>query len=343
MSESNNHQAMIIPKGAKIVTRGEGDISIDVQGDLILQENQKGLTSLTSHHGSILIDEGVQVNASKIDSKHMIRVRGSLTIENLSAEAVQVDGGTLKCDSLESGKLEAEEASLSIKAVKAGTVAIKGGLLEVGTIKADVLSFKNGVRGSVLIAHADKREVDSTVQLKGGFESDVELFGYLMKYREEVLSERVVQKLKESNAAELSKLLLEAHDEEAAGETVVEVEGTTVNDSPEEPVFESGEDDESPFSTPDSSVAGGEPASGNPDFPMAEMHALGEKLNASLKKSGTSSAVMKLIATGLNQGDADTLKTIFSRWKSNVEDEKASADEEVRELLAEIETRVNSL
>jgi hypothetical protein len=340
MSDSK-HQAMIIPKGAKIVTSGGGDISIDVQGDLILQENQQGLTSLVSHQGSILIDDGVQVHADKVESRHMIRVKGSLTIDHLTAEAVNVDGGTLKCNSIESGQLEGNAANVNAKSIKCQEVKLKGGTVEIGSIKTHALTLKNDVKGSVLIANAVERKVDDTVKLKGGFESDVELLGYLMKYRHEVLSERVVRKLKESEADDLQKVLLESPESPSAD---LDVEATV--SEPEEDVFETPEVGEEDFTAADlqeeQETEEREVTESEGDgVSFDQMQKWAEKLENEIKESQNKSAVLKLIVTGLRQGDTDTLKTIFTRWKNNVEEEKKSVSEDMRETLADIEYRMS--
>ena len=201
--DNNEHEAMIIPKGARILSPDGGEIQLDVQGDLVLQESQKGLTELKSHHGSILIDDGVNVKSRHIAAKHMIRVRGTLESEDIRSDSISLEGGSITCGELQTKTFESDEGHIESSGVVADSVSIKGGSVEIGSINAKSLDMKNRVRGSVLISNAKKRNVDETVQIKGGFESDVELLGFLLKYRQQVMSDKV-RKIKSNTFKEKS-------------------------------------------------------------------------------------------------------------------------------------------
>ena len=200
------HEAMVVPRGARIIAGEGGQIELDVQGDLILQESQRGLTGLSSHHGSILIDDDVTVRSRSVKACHLVRVRGRLETSDIQAASVAVEGGAMSCVELNTGRLESSGGRLDVKGITAKEVRISGGQVEIGAINAERLRLENRVRGTLLISSAKDRHIDETVQLKGGFETDVELLGYLLKYRHQILSGRVLQELSLPEAAEQSAI-----------------------------------------------------------------------------------------------------------------------------------------
>lgn len=220
---------MVIPKGARIIAEEGAEIELNVQGDLILQESQKGLSALISHHGSILIDKDVVVNAHNIRAKHVIRIMGTLDTEDIKSESITIDNGKLECNQVDTEELTCENAKLGTSTVKARKVHIKGGHVEVGSIHADSLKLENKVKGSILISSARERKIDDNVMIKGGFESDVELLGYLLKYRREIMSDRVLKELKSRKEGQEFKRFFVDEDEMPALEAKEKMKLKTKN------------------------------------------------------------------------------------------------------------------
>jgi cytoskeletal protein CcmA (bactofilin family) len=218
--ETREFEAMVVPRGARIIAGDGGRIELDVKGDLILQENQQGLTSLVSQHGSILIDEGVTVRSSRIRAEHLIRIRGRLETDQIRAASISVESGALRCGEIQTSTLSSRQSEIEVREISAQQVLINGGSVEIGKIEARTLRLENKVRGAILISTAEDRRVDETVQVKGGFESDVELLGYLLKYRRQVMSDRVLRELKtRKEGREFQRFLL--REKEIGGEREV--------------------------------------------------------------------------------------------------------------------------
>jgi cytoskeletal protein CcmA (bactofilin family) len=367
---SANYEAMVIPKGARIIAGDGAEIELDVQGDLILQESQEGLTALKSHHGSILIDENVHVRSRAINARHMIRVRGRLETDDISSENIRVEGGMVHCDTISTKKLECSDGKIETSTIRADQVSIKGGNVEIGSINAETISLKDRVRGSILISSAKKRDIDETVSIKGGFESDVELLGYLLKYRHQVMSNRVLEELKsrkegrefkrflvggeaeeepatfetshavdaleaeaERIEAEVEAEVTEEPVEEAIEETVEEtaaVEETVAGEEPEEPA--DLEEQEDPFETAESAVE----QPGDKKDIKSKLQEYGQQLQPLLPDAESQSALIKLIQASLRQGDVHTLMAIFQRWSSNLDEELKSLNEDTRSAILEI-------
>lgn len=318
------YEAMIIPRGARIIAGNGAEIELDVQGDLVLQESQQGLTSLVSHHGSILIDKDVVVRSRKIQSPHLIRVRGRLETHDINAGSVSVEGGTVHCEEMHTKQLECIDGNLTTNAIKAEAVQIKGGSVEIGSINATSLKLENRVRGSILISSARERSVDETVQVKGGFESDVELLGYLLKYRRQIMSDRVLKELQSrQEGRELRRFLLdektEPGDEEAEPAAAIEVQAEVAEETAEPAAVGSSDIDARPSFT-----------------------AYADRLEPQLPEKEKRSALMKLVIASLRQGDLQTLRAIFQRWTVNLREEMKNLPDGANAVLEEIQTAVNA-
>ncbi len=293
------HEAMVVPRGARIIAGEGGQIELDVQGDLILQESQRGLTGLSSHHGSILIDDDVTVRSRSVKACHLVRVRGRLETSDIQAASVAVEGGAMSCVELNTGRLESSGGRLDVKGITAKEVRISGGQVEIGAINAERLRLENRVRGTLLISSAKDRHIDETVQLKGGFETDVELLGYLLKYRHQILSGRVLQELESSDEGRDFQRLLSGAE-------------TAADAAPAD-------------------------SGGKPDAAVIErLQRYGEELKASLPEAAEQSAIFKLLVTSLEQGDLPTLMSLFTRWSDSLRKEREQLPDETSLLLDEI-------
>lgn len=358
--ENNNseHEAMIIPKGARILSPDGGEIQLDVQGDLVLQESQKGLTELKSHHGSILIDDGVNVKSRNIAAKHMIRVRGKLESDDIRSENISIEGGSVTCSELHTQTLESENGHIESSGISADNISIKGGSVEIGSINAKTLNMKNKVHGSVLISNAKERNVDDTVQIKGGFESDVELLGYLLKYRRQVMSDKVLQELNErKEGREFRRFLLDEHMEEDDSEpeplsTVAPVEEEeeeaeeVVIETTAEPVVieeeEVEEDDDEAVIIDEIDEEDDEDIVDLSDEDTAErLKEFGTSLDEALPDEAELPAILKLVRASLQQGDLKTLQALYQRWAGTLNEEAAQFEGSVGDIIEEVRLFVN--
>lgn len=207
--ERSDFDAMVLPRGAQIAAGESRHIELNVQGDIILQENQRELVALNSHHGSILIDKDVTIRSRSIAAKKMIRVRGRLESDEIRAGTIFLEGGALLCGSLNTDRLTSQEGSLEARSIKSNEVQIAGGHVEIGAIFADSLLVEGAVQGAIMITSAKEMRVAETAQVKGGFESDVELLGFLLKFRHQFMSDRVLAELKtRKEGRELKRFLL---------------------------------------------------------------------------------------------------------------------------------------
>ena len=342
MADSNNvFEAMVIPKGARIIAEEGAEIELNVQGDLILQESQKNLSALVSHHGSILIDKDVVVDAHNIRAKHVIRIMGHLETEEIKAESINIEAGKLECNQVETQELKCENGKLGTSTVKAKEVSIKGGHVEIGSIHADSLKLEQKVKGSILISSARERKIDDNVMIKGGFESDVELLGYLLKYRREIMSDRVLKELKARKEGQEFRRFFVDEDEELPSleaskkekkkdNAAIEVSSEVVEE--EKPEIKAEKVAEEPEVVEE--VV--EPEVGDtpkPEEVKTTLKKMGDELEPLLPPQQTLTALMKLILASLRQGDTQTLKAIFDRWSGNLQDELKGLSEEANEQI----------
>jgi len=306
-------EAMVVPKGAKITVPPGVEIGFDVQGDLILQESQAGFNQITSHYGSILIDEGVSVVSRNIRASKMVRVKGELETANIMAEKVAVENGAVKTRTIKAREVSVKGGHMESRSIEAGNVVIDGTTVEIGTINAEKMVLKNGVKGTIIISQAKERSIDERCQIKGGFESDIELLGYLAKYRREILNERVLSQLSDLLKEE-SKFLLEEPKEEAKPaeeprEVVPEVEnefGIT------EKVQQVAQDQPAPPPTEEGVVDEAFDAA-HPELKRARM-----LLEAEHGTGEDATPIIKVVLQYLRRNDVTSLRGIFSKWKKVV-------------------------
>lgn len=83
---------MIIPRGTRIETDADGQLSIHAPGNVVLQNSGKYGT-LESMGGSIRIDRGVTVEAVTIRCAETCYVQGALTAWKVSARALHLEDG----------------------------------------------------------------------------------------------------------------------------------------------------------------------------------------------------------------------------------------------------------
>jgi hypothetical protein len=189
------YEAMVVPKGAKIRVPEGMEIGFDVKGDLILQESQTGFNEMNSQYGSILIDENVEVISRRINASKIVRVKGTLHTGSINAESIKLEEGTVRSSSIKAQSVEFKGGRLESGYIEAKELTIDGANVEIGSINADKLVLKNDVKGTIMISNVKERQIDDSAQLKGGFESDIELLGYLAKYRREILSEKALSEV----------------------------------------------------------------------------------------------------------------------------------------------------
>lgn len=83
---------MIIPRGTRIETDADGQLSIHAPGNVVLQNSGKYGT-LESMGGSIRIDRGVTVEAVTIRCAETCYVQGALTAWKVSARSLHLEDG----------------------------------------------------------------------------------------------------------------------------------------------------------------------------------------------------------------------------------------------------------
>ena len=83
---------MIIPRGTRIETDADGQLSIHAPGNVVLQNSGKYGT-LESMGGSIRIDRGVSVEAVTIRCAETCYVQGALTAWKVSARSLHLEDG----------------------------------------------------------------------------------------------------------------------------------------------------------------------------------------------------------------------------------------------------------
>ncbi len=347
--ETREFEAMVVPRGARIIAGDGNRIELDVKGDLILQENQQGLTSLTSQHGSILIDEGVTVRSSQIKAEHLIRVRGRLETDSIRASSISVEGGILRCGEIHTNTLNSRGSELEVRAIGADKVMINGGSVEIGKIEAKTLQLENKVRGAILIITADDRRVDDTVQVKGGFESDVELLGYLLKYRHQVMSDKVLHELKSrKEGREFQRFLLrereiggedvaaELREPELAEPLPVEPVPVEMIDIVEEEVAEAEQAEPTPVEAPEPEIVMDEIPAAVPREVVERMAALESELSATIEDLDEAPNGLRLIVACLREKDFNNLKTSYSRWMEQLEPDRGTLTVRTLEVLERI-------
>ena len=357
----NEYEAMVVPRGARIISGENGNIELDVDGDLILQESQRGLTALVSHHGSILIDEGVSVKSHSIKARHLIRVRGKLETGEIRAANISLEGGVLRCEDVTTGALTSSDSELEVRSIGASTVRISGGTVEIGAINSKKLKLENRVRGAILISNAEDRQFDETVQVKGGFESDVELLGYLLKYRRQVMSDRVLNELKSrKEGREFQRFLL--RQEESNGERQAQPfqasTGFSTNGLPEVVLEDEPAQEERPAPPPVEMPDGaGMPAEaaqtpvempGNfeeavPRAVADRLEGYAEELEEALGEVESAPVIVRSILTKLRNADLHGLRTAFTDWSDELESERGALSVRTLEVLDDINDFVGSL
>ena len=354
----NEYEAMVVPRGARIISGENGNIELDVDGDLILQESQRGLTALVSHHGSILIDEGVSVKSHSIKARHLIRVRGKLETGEIRAANISLEGGVLRCEDVTTGALTSSDSELEVRSIGASTVRISGGTVEIGAINSKKLKLENRVRGAILISNAEDRQFDETVQVKGGFESDVELLGYLLKYRRQVMSDRVLNELKSrKEGREFQRFLLrqeEPNGERQArpfAETAQASTGFSTNGLPEVVIEDEPEREEQPSPPPVEMPDGvrmpvempGDIEEAVPRAVADRFEGYAEELVEALGDVESAPMVVRSILTKLRNADLHGLRTTFTDWSDELESERGALSVRTLEVLDDINDFVGSL
>jgi cytoskeletal protein CcmA (bactofilin family) len=343
--EAKGFEAMVLPRGARIIAGDGRQIELDVQGDLILQENQRGLSALKSHHGSILIDKDVTIRSESISAKKMIRVRGNLESDEVHAASVFVEGGELRCGELHADNVNSKVGKLEARSVHAKQVRISSGEVEIGAVFADSLNMSDGVRGAVMITEVKDLRMDESVQLKGRFDSDVELLGYLLKFRHQFMSHRVLEELKtRKNGRDFKRFLLreaEAQPEaseapQPADENYFEMEETATEESPEEPELTVAPEENPEYGQE------AEEAEPEPVDDEARLSKILDKLMAAIPSEGERPDIIDRIIVSLYEGSVPGLLSVLSGEADKIEEAVQKLPEEVKGIIEDLRTFLES-
>lgn len=327
------YEAMVVPKGAKIKVPEGMEIGFDVKGDLILQESQTGFNEMTSHYGSILIDQNVQVVSRRINARKIVRIRGSLETGSVIAETLRLEEGTLRSSNIKAQLIEFRGGHLESGYIEAKELTIDGAEVEIGSINADKMVLKNDVKGTIMISNVKERQIDDSARLKGGFESDIELLGYLAKYRREILNEKALSEVeKELHLKEKYKFLAPSPEEKVKAEKEIspEVEQAFVE-------FEKKNLKE-------------EQSTQNLDVPTQAFDVFSVRypkldnarkiLDAEYPDESNIPPIIKVILNALEKQDINSLKVIFSKWEKVIKKARESFGEKTAEAFDLIESSI---
>ncbi|TKJ29720.1 hypothetical protein CEE39_08885 [bacterium (candidate division B38) B3_B38] len=292
-SSSNEiYDTMVIPRGAKIRVPEGVPLVLDVKGDLIFQESQSDFGEINTHFGSILIDRDVTIYSRSFSTKKMLLVQGTLTGDKVIARNLMGDEGHIRARAIKSRMVEMRHSRLEAHSVEANELKIVGGTVEVGSVNAERIVLKEGVQGTIIISSVKEWQVDPTCRIKGCFESDIELLGYLAKYWRRILNQKAlyqIDKMRKPESPPFFTPLL-----------------------PQKEPFLPAEKEEGELTTKEK-----EPAIEPEELPS--LRAARSILEDEYPKVESAPPVVRLIIQSLQNGDLSHLKEIFSKWGEIIE------------------------
>ena len=314
-SSSNEvYDTMVIPRGAKIRVPEGVPLSLDVKGDLIFQESQSDFGEINSHFGSILIDREVAISSRSFSTKKMLLVQGNLAGEKVIARKLTGDKGHIKARAIRSQIVEMRHSRLESHSVEASELRIIGGTVEVGSVNAERIVLKDGVQGTIIISAVKEWQVDPTCRIKGCFESDIELFGYLAKYWRGILSQKALHQIERrkmetqplfSPAEPQEEPLLSAEKEErelTKGELFTEEKGPPM------------------------------------EHKVPSLKTARSILEEEYPEMGSAPPAVRIILQTLQDGDLSYLKEVFSRWGETIEKGEEDFTPRTREAFSIIKS-----
>jgi hypothetical protein len=335
------YEAMVVPKGAKIRVPEGMEIGFDVKGDLILQESQTGFNEMNSQYGSILIDENVEVISRRINANKIVRVKGTLETGSINAESLKLEDGTVRSSSIKAKSVEFTGGRLESGYIEAKELTIDGANVEIGSINADKLVLKNDVKGTIMISNVKERQIDDSAQLKGGFESDIELLGYLAKYRREILSEKALHEVERKlHIREEYKFL--SSPSSTAPPPFAE-EGDKVKETSRPQVDIPSEADEAFAKFEEKTQEKKEVSTQSLDVPTQSFDVFSIRypkldeaqkiLESEYPDESNIPPIIKVILNALDKQEITSLRAIFSKWEKVIKKAKESFGEQTAKAL----------
>jgi len=296
-SSNEIYDTMVIPRGAKLRVPEGVPLSLDVKGDLIFQESQSDFGEINSHFGSILIDRNVTIFSRSFSTKKTLLVQGTLTGEKVIARNLTGDEGHIRARAIRSQVVEMRHSRLESHSVEANELKIIGGTVEVGSVNAERIVLKDGVHGTIIISSVKEWQVDPTCRIKGCFESDIELLGYLAKYWRGILNQKTLYQIERRGKTE------------------------------SQPLFRPPKPQKEPFLSVEKEERGltrGELSAEEKEFPMEHEGLPSLKMARSILEEEypevrNAPPAIRLILQTLRNGDLSHLKEIFSRWGGVIE------------------------
>ncbi|MDH5405248.1 MAG: hypothetical protein OEX80_01755 [Candidatus Aminicenantes bacterium] len=286
-SANEIYDAMVIPRGAKIRVPEGVPLVLDVKGDLIFQESQSDFGEINTHFGSILIDRDVSIYSRSFSTKKMLIVQGTLTGDKVIARNLTGDEGHIRAREIRSRSIEMRHSRLESHLVEANELKIIGGKVEVGSVNAERIVLKEGVQGTIIISSVKEWQVDPTCRIKGCFESDIELLGYLAKYWRRILNQKALYQIEKMRKPEsLPFVTPTLPEKEPLLPTEKEERELTARD--EEPAVEPEE--------------------------LPSLKAALSILESEYPEVRSAPPIVRFVLQSLQNGDLSQLKQIYSKW-----------------------------
>jgi len=292
------YDTMVIPRGAKIRVPEGIPLNLDVKGDLIFQESQSDFGEINSHFGSILIDRNVTISSRSFSTKKMLLVQGSLSGEKVIARNLKGDDGRIRARDIRSQMVEMRHSRLESHSVEANELKIVGGTVEVGSLNAERIMLQDGVQGTIIISSVKEWHIDPTCRIKGCFQSDIELLGYLAKYWRGILNQKTLYQIERRMKMESQPLFTPSRTQEAPFLTAKKEELSQRELSTEEK---------------------GPPIT-HEELPSLKMAR--SILEEEYPEVDSAPPAVRLILQTLQNEDLSYLKEIFSRWGEIIEKEE---------------------
>ncbi len=291
-SANEIYDAMVIPRGSKIRVPEGVPLVLDVKGDVIFQESQSDFGEINTHFGSILIDRDVSIYSRSFSTKKMLIVQGTLTGDKVIARNLTGDEGHIRARAIRSRSIEMRHSRLESHSVEANELKIVGGTVEVGSVNAERVVLKEGVQGTIIISSVKEWHVDPDCRIKGCFESDIELLGYLAKYWRRILNQKALYQIEKMRKPESPPFFTPS--------------------LPHKEPFLPAEKEEGELTARDE-----EPAVEPEELPS--LKAALSILESEYPEVRSAPPIVRFVLQSLQNGDLSQLKQIYSKWGEIIE------------------------
>ncbi len=305
------YDTMVIPRGAKIRVPEGVPLVLDVKGDLIFQESQSDFGEINTHFGSILIDKDVSIYSRSFSTKKMLMVQGALTGDKIIARNLTGNEGHIRAREIRSRSVEMRHSRLESHSVEANELRIIGGTVEVGSVNAERVVLKEGVQGTIIISSVKEWQVDPTCRIKGCFESDIELLGYLAKYWRRILNQKALYQIEQMRKPESSPFVTPP--------------------LPEKEPFLPAEKEERGLTEEELAAKEREPIEEPEELPSLQVAR--SILESEYPEVRSAPPIIRFILQSLQNGDLSQLKQIYTKWGEIIEKGEEDFSSRTRKAL----------